>query len=368
MKVRRKMLAASTLASLLCFGAAPRLASAGPAKRPAAAPERADTSPVTITTRLTPDPSHIADRLDLRVIAAFPAGYSVNLPAGLELGKLHVIEISASEPESSGRDLRKTFNISLQVFETGAQEVPPFALTYVDPQGQVRTVEVPSHAFDIESLIANEPDPQRKGPDDPISLDYPNTRAEKLIYFGLGTLVGGLLAWWAWTLWGRRDEDEVLPPPIPAHIQAFEALDLLDERREELLERGEFQDYYLRLTEILKGYLQGRFGVDALERTTDEIRRDLEFARGGQPLGELNVHELIRFLQDCDLVKFARFAPHIDEANSALSEVRELVERSAPKATVDEKVDASGAPPETPPETPPEGGGEPDGEGREDAA
>lgn len=319
-----------TTLALVCALMVPALVLAAPAAPPRASQE-ARGSPITITTRLTPDPSRIADRLDLRVIAAYPAGYSVNLPAGLTLGEFHVIEAVGSEPVSSGEGFNKTFNIALQVFETGALEIPPFALTYVDPEGQVHTVEVPSHPFEVESLIVNEPDPQRRGSDEPISLDYPNTRAEKLIYFGGGTLVGALLAWWAWSLWGRREKEIELPPPVPAHVTAFEALDALEARREELLDRGEFQDYYLRLTEILKGYLQGRFGVDALDRTTEELRRELELVRGGRALGELDVRELIRFLQDCDLVKFARFAPPLDEAHGALTEVRDIVERSQPK-------------------------------------
>src|SRR5690606_5720932 len=91
-------------------------------------------------------------------------------------------------------------------------------------------------------------------------------------------------------------------------------------------------EYYLRLTEILKGYLQGRFGVDALDRTTDEIRRDLELVRKGADLGGLESRELIRFLQDCDLVKFARYAPPVEDAGQDLVQVREFVTRSVPRA------------------------------------
>jgi hypothetical protein len=320
MRTRFALAITAALASL------PALASAAPAA-PASAPERAGSSPITITTRLTPDPSHIGDELELRVIAAYPVGYTVNLPAGLELGSLYVIDAEGSQPESSGKGLRKTFNIRLQVFETGPQEVPSFALTYVDPEQQVHTVEVPSHPFAIDALTVNEPDPQRKGSDDPVSLDYPDEWMESAIYLALSGLAGVLLGWWAWRLWGRREQEVVLPPPIPAHVTAFEALDQLEARRENLLERGEFQDYYLRLTEILKGYLQGRFGVDALDRTTEELRQELELRRGGK-LGELDARELVRFLQACDLVKFARWAPPVEDAHGALTEVRDIVERT----------------------------------------
>jgi hypothetical protein len=88
------------------------------------------------------------------------------------------------------------------------------------------------------------------------------------------------------------------------------------------------QDYYLELTEIAKGYLEGRFGVDALDRTTDEIRRDL--IRHRERIKPLEPDDVLRFLEDCDLVKFARFDPELDEARSALNEVRTMVQETVP--------------------------------------
>ena len=96
-----------------------------------------------------------------------------------------------------------------------------------------------------------------------------------------------------------------------------------------MVARGAYQDYYLQLTEIAKGYIEGRFGIDALDRTTDELRRALEQAAA--QIAPLTPKELVRFLQACDLVKFARFAPPGDEAEAALAEVRKMVDDTAPK-------------------------------------
>lgn len=314
-----------------------------------AAPPAGDEVPVTVTTRVTPESSNIGDRLDLRVIAAYPQGYSVNLPTGFDFGDFHVVEATDSEPESSGQGFRKTFHIAFQVFDTGELETPAFDLTYVDPSGQVQTLAVPPHAFKVESLLANEVDPQRRGEDPPISLEYPNPSAEAQIYGSLIGLLVAALAWWAFTRWRRREREQVLPPPIPAHVTAYEALEGLEARRDEMLEGGAYGEYYLRLTEILKGYLQGRFGVDALDRTTEEIRRDLELARRGRDLGGLEARELVRFLQDCDLVKFARYAPPIEDATKDLVQVRQFVDRSVPRDGDDAKARGEeGAEPERP--------------------
>lgn len=308
------------------FAAALALASVAPRQVWAAPPAQGEQAPITITTRVTPQEPRIGDRMDLRVIAAYPRGYAVNLPTGFEFGEFHVIDSESSEPESGGQGFRKTFHIYFQTFETGPQETPSFELTYVDPDGQVQTVAVPSHAFEVRALLENEVDPQRRGEDDPVSLEYPNERAELAIYVGSGALAGSLLLWWAIARWRRRERDAYVPPPVPAHVTAFGALDALEARREEMIEHGEFPEYYVELTRILKGYVEGRFGVEALDRTTDELRRALSNPTLAAKLRGLEPDALIRFLQTCDLIKFARFAPAPAETEAALHEVRAIVE------------------------------------------
>lgn len=302
-----------------------------PVDPPATAqPVPAGETPVAVTTRLEPDPSNVGDLLTLEVVAAFPRNVSVNLPTGLELPGLHVVSVEASDPESTGTGLRKTFTVVLQHFDVGEGTIPSFPLTWVDAEGGVHTQPVPARTFTVESLLANEADPEPAPDDPPRSIAYPNTVAETVIYSALATLVLGLVAWLVGRrLWGRR-RVEPLPPPTPAHEVALEALTRLE--REDLVGEGRFTDHYLQLTEITKAYLEGRFGVEALDRTTEEIRRAL--VANGHRIDPLDPDEVIRFLQQADLVKFARFPPEDDEARGATGEVRSMVIRTRPRTEV----------------------------------
>ena len=283
--------------------------------------------PVAVTATISPDPSQVGDLIKLELIAAYPAGYTVNLPLGLKLDPLHLVAVDEGEPESTGQGFRKIFTLTLQHFAVGEAKVPAFPLTYLGPDGAVQTVQVPASGFTVASLLANEPDPKRQTEDPAVSLEYPNRRLELILYSAFGALIGGLVMGLLWARWRRRPRPIILPPPIPAHVVAFKQLDLLSQS--ERVEKGEYQDYYLQLTEIAKGYLEGRFGIDALDRTTDELRRALDRAAG--QIAPLKPGELVRFLQACDLVKFARWAPPVAEAQAALAEVRSMVEATAPK-------------------------------------
>ncbi len=305
-----------------------------PDERPAAPSDEEDSKtttpegPVAITTRISPDPSNIGDVLELEVTVAYPRGYSVNLPSVLSFDPLHLVSVAESEPEPTGEGLRKVFTIALQYFDVGEARVPAFPLTYVTPDGQVQTVDVPSRSFTVEALLANEADPQRKGEDPPISIAYPNRVAELVIYGVLGLLGALALGWIIGRRLRNRPRVVPAPPPIPPHEVALGALDEL--QKGGLVEQGRWQDYYLQLTEIAKAYFEGRFGIEALDRTTDEIRRTL--IREADRLAPLSATEVVAFLERCDLVKFARFAPELDDARSELERVRTMVRETMSSA------------------------------------
>ncbi len=307
----------------------PALQVAGPAAETA---ER-----VTVQTRLSPETSNVGDRLTYEVIVAFPQGTTVNLPTQLDFSPLHLVETADSDTEATGTSLRKTFTLTLQHFAPGEASIPAFELTSVDATGAVETVSVPAKPFTVEALLANEVDPERKGEDDPVSIEYPNDTAETAILAALGGVVVAVLLWAVFRAYFRKPKVVAAPPPIPPHELALSALEELE--KGELMRQNDLVPFYLQLTEIAKGYLQGRFGVPSLDRTTEEIRREL--VRRSDAIAPLSADEVIAFLQRSDLVKFARYAPEDDEATGALSEVREMVERSA-------------AQPETKPEREPE--------------
>ncbi len=89
-------------------------------------------------------------------------------------------------------------------------------------------------------------------------------------------------------------------PPVPPHVAAFAALKVL--RDEQLWQSGEYKGYYSRLTDILREYISGRYGIAAMEMTSMEIiaaAKELELPRRC----EMELQELLR---DADLVKFAK--------------------------------------------------------------
>lgn len=106
----------------------------------------------------------------------------------------------------------------------------------------------------------------------------------------------------------RKDEPEVVVNPDPAHITAFRELEKL--RGEQLWQKGEVKLYYSRLTEILRQYLENRYGVYSLEMTTSETLEAL-VSTGFRK--DEHYNRLKTILNASDLVKFAKYKPEPSE-------------------------------------------------------
>ena len=96
--------------------------------------------------------------------------------------------------------------------------------------------------------------------------------------------------------------------PDPAHVIAFRDLEKL--REAALWQKGEIKNYYTKLTEILRQYLENRYRVFSLELTTNETLEAL--IKSGFKKDES--YKLLKtILTGADLVKFAKYNPEPSE-------------------------------------------------------
>ena len=113
-------------------------------------------------------------------------------------------------------------------------------------------------------------------------------------------------------------------PPLPPHEQAFKSLEQL--RAERLWQEGKHKEYYSALTDILRTYIDGHFGVGAMEMTSDEI---IEAMRSVE-LPQKSAMDLTEILREADLVKFAKAMPEAEENEAAFTAAWDFVEQTRP--------------------------------------
>jgi hypothetical protein len=80
--------------------------------------------------------------------------------------------------------------------------------------------------------------------------------------------------------------------------------------------------YHTQLAEILRRYIERRFGVNTGERTTTEWLADLERSSLATPL----IHQRCQAIFElCDLAKFARVENSLEDCEAVLTQSRDLV-------------------------------------------
>ena len=96
---------------------------------------------------------------------------------------------------------------------------------------------------------------------------------------------------------------------------------------ETLSEQEEFKQYYSRLTDVVRRYLEEEAKIDALESTSEELLVKLEMRKdaGSLDLDRQTLKSLREVLQNADLVKFAKSMPEMYKANEDRKAVEHVV-------------------------------------------
>ncbi len=310
-KVRRGF-----LSCLLAFGLLS--VNLGPTAQPLGAQEPR------IGTRVDTAVVSVGDRLTLTVTVDHPAQSLVAWPDSLDLAPFEVLEARAIPPSTQRERTRSSLILTLAAFELGELEVPSFEVEVTEPDGEITTLTTSRFGIQVLTVGLDEDGDIRdiKGP-----MGIPLNLLPIFLLLLFVALAGGLAR--ALYLRFRRGDPELRDtgPASPwrqPHEIALEALDRIESSA--LLENGEIKEYHIRVSEVLRSYVEGRFQVPAMEMTTLDILPGLE--KTGVDATILQGFET--FLDQCDLVKFAKYRPEPTTARAVLELGRRLVEDTIP--------------------------------------
>lgn len=125
-----------------------------------------------------------------------------------------------------------------------------------------------------------------------------------------------------------------LEPKLSPYDQAITDLTAL--KSQKLCEKGQEKEFYSTLTEILRVYLYRRFGINAMEMTSSQIRGALY----SNPATRLPKKYMDQVLEIADFVKFAKVRPLPDDNVNAFESAMTFVEDTKPQPVVVENADS----------------------------
>ena len=187
-----------------------------------------------------------------------------------------------------------------------------------------REEEVATDAATVKILSVHKAGKDKKGDMKPIKGPAAfDLRAFWSWVFGmlatvLGILVGVLIAW-------RLHKKFIDPESLKAPDERV-LLELGRLKKKRFLEEHRDKEYYSELSDILRRYLERQFRVEALEQTSAELLLKLKSA----DFSDDAVRKIKAFLEQTDLVKFARFVPERKAGEELTERLVEIVNQTKP--------------------------------------
>ena len=127
--------------------------------------------------------------------------------------------------------------------------------------------------------------------------------------------------WWRNRTSGGNPIEEI-KPYIPPHITALKELKTLEERQS--WNKGEAKTFHVQLSQIIRTYIDGRFRISSLEKTTREV---------SELINTLDIHssdksKLLLALRLGDQIKFAKRQALSEEHTRSISVCIEFVQNT----------------------------------------
>ncbi|MXX74138.1 MAG: protein BatD [Holophagales bacterium] len=260
---------------------------------------------------------------------------------GADIAGFRIVDLGRAPVETlaSGRLLERRW-YDLRADLVGSYVLPALTATYGEAAGDGPggDLEAGQISVEVESVL---PEDRSEATDirDIKPLRRIDTAASWLLWTGLALAAAalGLAAWW-W--WRRRRPDGGAPeaPPVPPYDLAIGELERL--RRTDFSDLRELRRYYFAVSAVIRAYVEGRFGLNATDLTTEEILGRLG---GLVRLEPLQARRLERFLVATDQVKFAAHLPAPEEIERTYERALGFVTATRPREDAEDGESAAPA-------------------------
>ena len=252
----------------------------------------------------------IGEQIQYKVSVETPADTPVSFPEGQTFAPLEMVKTRAADTLRDGGKYRLVKEYYLTQFDEGKYTIPSQKIRINNKDYFTDSLLVEVHTVAIDTL--KQPLYDIKPIQD---VKKPFTSYGWILTIIAAVLLLLIVAF-VYSVFIRKKKFPFLQtqkklPPFDRAIQ-----DLKELQNSKYLIQSQHKEYYTRLTDIVKAYLEEEVHILAKESTTDELLTKINLL---QEKGKLNLNQetitnLKRVLQTADLVKFAKNKPSDDNA------------------------------------------------------
>lgn len=222
-----------------------------------------------------------------------------------------------------------THKYRLTSFDGKLYYLPPFTVkvngkAYKSKSLALKVLEVPVDTTKMDQFF---------GPNDVQDNPFAWSDWSAIFWLSILMLVVLIIAYW---LYLRLMDNKPIIASIKIvkkllpHQKALKEIEVI--KAEKMVTSENQKEYYTKLTETLRKYIEERYGFNAMEMTSSEIIYRLKETQDEQALDELRM-----LFQTADLVKFAKYSTLINENDMNLVNAIEFINKTKLEAQPDQK-------------------------------
>jgi len=245
------------------------------------------------------------------------------LMSGFEIKDFHIRgPFKKGFPILGKRYNRVEHRYLVTTFLTGKYKIPGLKVLYQASSGEEK--EIGSH--EIEVTV--EPVKRKPGEIDDIrDIKKPVGISERSLVMYILCFIPLCFALYLFVVEYKNRKTEVSffseeVRKLPEEL-AYERLEKL--RALDLISQNRIKEFYFILSEIVRRYLSDRYGLPIIESTTSEAYKLL------RPVEKKYCSYIKEFLEDCDLVKFAKYIPEEAVIERSFNTAKEIIDLTKPQ-------------------------------------
>lgn len=271
------------------------------------------------------------DLITYRIRVDAAADLEIDIPeVGADIAGFRIVDVGTEEPVSRGERIIREHWYQLRADLVGSYVLPPVVVSYRAPDEAAgesagwQTVRTSQIFVEVESVL-----PSDLTAEDIRGLKPLRAVRRAIRWTLIGSTAAALAIAAALCIWylRRRALRQTGPPPMPPHEIAFAALDAL--RQIDFDDPAAVRRFHFGISEVVRAYVEARFGMNATDLTTEEIFAQLS---GLVDLPAAQERRLREFLLATDQVKFAHREPSANDVEAVYEQALGFVESTRPLA------------------------------------
>ncbi len=265
----------------------------------------------------------IGDEINYKITVDFSEKIEVFFPETKEkVGDLTVKDFDVTDIEKEEGRITRVLSYVLETYKTGSYIIPAFDIKYKEKiKTETMVAKTPEIFIEVATTLeADASDVRDIAPPVVLHKNYFRLYIIIAIVFGVLALAALILHY----IYNRKNrKTESIPEPLSAHQIAYNELEGLNAM--DLISKGQIKEYYYRLSNIVRHYIENRFKLMAPERTTEEFLAEMIVT---EKLAEDHKTLVGDFLEHCDMVKFAAYGPDSREIENSFNSAKRLVDET----------------------------------------